>query len=203
LLEAQTSDEKSLRLLQTALRGAARGAKLTQSLLAFARKQHLEPATADLNSIIAEMKEMLRSSVGVSVDVQQSLAGGLWPVMIDVSQIESALLNIAINARDAMPQGGTLLIETANISAGSTDLPAEIAGRDCVLVSVRDTGTGMSPEVVEHAFERFFTTKEIGRGTGLGLSMVLGVVRQSGGAVRIYSRIREGTTVQIYLPRTA
>jgi PAS domain S-box-containing protein len=201
LLEARTSDEKSLRLLQTAQRGAARGAKLTQSLLAFARKQHLEPATADLNSIIAEMKEMLRSSVGASVDVRQSLAGGLWPVMIDVNQIESALLNIAINARDAMPQGGTLLIETANISAGSTDLPDELSGRDCVLVSMHDTGTGMSPEVIEHAFEPFFTTKEIGRGTGLGLSMVFGVVRQSGGTVRIHSRIREGTTVQIYLPR--
>ena len=201
LLEARTSDEKSLRLLQTAQRGAARGAKLTQSLLAFARKQHLELAAADLNSIIAEMSEMLRSSVGASVGVRQSLAGELWPVMIDVNQIESALLNIAINARDAMPQGGTLLIETANISAGSADLPEEMAGRDCVLVSVRDTGTGMSPEVVEHAFEPFFTTKEIGRGTGLGLSMVFGVVRQSGGAVRIHSRIREGTTVEIYLPR--
>ena len=201
LLEARTSDEKSLRLLQTAQRGAARGAKLTQSLLAFARKQHLELAAADLNSIIAEMGEMLRSSIGASVDVQQSLAGELWPVMIDVNQIESALLNIAINARDAMPQGGTLVIETANISAGSADLPEEMAGRDCVLVSVRDTGTGMSPEVVEHAFEPFFTTKEIGRGTGLGLSMVFGLVRQSGGAVRIHSRVREGTTVQIYLPR--
>jgi len=201
LLEARTSDMKSLRLLQTAQRGAARGAKLTQSLLAFARKQHLELAAADLNSIIAEMSEMLRSSVGASVGVRQSLAGELWPVMIDVNQIESALLNIAINARDAMPQGGTLLIETANISTGSADLPEELAGRDCVLVSVRDTGTGMSPEVVEHAFEPFFTTKEIGRGTGLGLSMVFGVVRQSGGAVRIHSRIREGTTVEIYLPR--
>src|SRR5215813_2432221 len=202
LLETRTLDEKSLRLLQTAQRGAARGAKLTQSLLAFARKQHLEPATADLNSIIAEMTEMLRSSVGASVDVRQSLAGELWPVMIDVNQIESALLNIAINARDAMPQGGTLLIKTVNIGAHSAELPDELSGRDCVLVSMHDTGTGMSPEVIEHAFEPFFTTKEIGRGTGLGLSMVFGVVRQSGGTVRIHSRIREGTTVQIYLPRS-
>jgi PAS domain S-box-containing protein len=201
LLEARTSDEKSLRLLHTAQRGASRGAKLTQSLLAFARKQHLELVLADLNSVIAEMSEMLRSSVGAPVDIRQSLATGLWPVMIDVNQIESALLNIAINARDAMPQGGTLLIETANIGAGSDELPDELAGCDCVLVSLRDTGTGMSPEVIGHAFEPFFTTKEIGRGTGLGLSMVFGVVRQSGGAVRIHSRIREGTTVQIYLPR--
>jgi CheY-like chemotaxis protein len=122
-------------------------------------------------------------------------------VLIDVNQIETALLNIAINARDAMPQGGTLLIETANIGAGSDELPDEMAGRDCVLISLRDTGTGMGPEVIKHAFEPFFTTKEIGRGTGLGLSMVFGVVRQSGGAVRIHSRIREGTAVQIYLPR--
>jgi len=201
LLEARTSDEKSLRLLHTAQRGASRGAKLTQSLLAFARKQHLELVQADLNSVIVEMSEMLRSSVGAPVDVRQSLASELWPVMIDVNQIESALLNIAINARDAMPQGGTLLIETTNVRAGNAELPDEMAGRDCVLVSMRDTGTGMSPEVIEHAFEPFFTTKEIGRGTGLGLSMVFGVVRQSGGVVRIHSRIRAGTTVQIYLPR--
>lgn len=201
LLEARTSEEKSLRLLHTAQRGASRGAKLTQSLLAFARKQHLELVLADLNSVIAEMSEMLHRSIGAPVDIRQSLASELWPVMIDVNQIESALLNIAINARDAMPQGGTLLIETANIGAGDAELPDDVAGRDCVLISLRDTGTGMSPEVIEHAFEPFFTTKEIGRGTGLGLSMVFGVVRQSGGAVRIHSRIREGTTVQIYLPR--
>ena len=118
------------------------------------------------------------------------------------SQIETALLNVALNARDAMPGGGVLLIETANIRAGDKELPDEVAGQDCVLVSLRDTGTGMSPEVIERAFEPFFTTKEIGKGTGLGLSMVFGVVRQSGGAVRIRSRLREGTTVQIYLPRT-
>ena len=202
LLEARTSDEKSLLLLHTAERGASRGAKLTQSLLAFARKQQLAPVSADLNSVITEMSEMLRSSVGAPIHIRLSLADGLWPVMIDVNQIESALLNIAINARDAMPQGGTLLIETANIGAGSDELPKELAGRDCVLVAMCDTGTGMSPEVVERAFEPFFTTKEIGRGTGLGLSMVFGIVRQSGGEVRIQSRIREGTTLQIYLPRT-
>jgi CheY-like chemotaxis protein len=111
------------------------------------------------------------------------------------------ILNIAINARDAMPSGGTLLIETANMPAGDNDMPQEVVGQDCVLVSMSDTGTGMSPEVIEHAFEPFFTTKEIGKGTGLGLSTVFGVVRQSGGAVRIRSRIGEGTTVRIYLPR--
>src|SRR6516164_7900224 len=201
LLEVRTSEEKSLRLLHTAQRGASRVAKLTQSLLAFARKQHLELVSADLNSVIAEMSEMLHRSIGASIDIRLSPASELWPVLIDVNQIESALLNIAINARDAMPQGGTLLIETANIYASSDQLPDEMAGRDCVLVSLRDTGTGMGPEVIEHAFEPFFTTKEIGRGTGLGLSMVFGVVRQSGGALRIHSRSREGTTVESYLPR--
>jgi signal transduction histidine kinase/ActR/RegA family two-component response regulator len=202
LLEPRVSDERSLRLLRTAQRGASRGAKLTESLLAFARKQRLDPVSADLNSIVVEMSEILRRSIGASVEVRHGLEKELWPVLIDVSQIETALLNIAINARDAMPGGGTLLIETANIRAGSEELPAEVAGQDCVLLALRDTGTGMSPEVIERAFEPFFTTKEIGKGTGLGLSMVFGVVRQSGGTVRIRSRLREGTTVQIYLPRT-
>ena len=201
LLEPRISDEGSLRLLRTAQRGALRGAKLTESLLAFARKQRLDPIPADLNSIIVDMSEMLGRSIGPSVEIRHLLASGLWPVLIDVSQIETALLNVALNARDAMPEGGILLIETANRAADS-DLPAEIAGTDCVLLTLRDTGTGMSSEVIDRAFEPFFTTKEVGKGTGLGLSMVFGVVRQSGGAVRIRSRLREGTTVEIYLPRT-
>ena len=201
LLEPRISDERSLRLLRTAQRGASRGAKLTESLLAFARKQRLDPVAADLNAIVVDMSEMLRRSVGVSVEIRHVLAIELWPVLIDVSQIETALLNVALNACDAMPGGGVLLIETANIHPGSDELPTEVTGQDCVRVSLRDTGTGMSPEVIERAFEPFFTTKEIGKGTGLGLSMVFGVVRQSGGAVRILSRLREGTTVQIYLPR--
>jgi len=201
LLEPRISDEGSLRLLRTAQRGALRGAKLTESLLAFARKQRLDPIPADLNSIIIDMSEMLGRSIGPSVEIRHLLASGLWPVLIDVSQIETALLNVALNARDAMPEGGILLIETANRAADS-DLPAEIAGTDCVLLTLRDTGTGMSSEVIDRAFEPFFTTKEVGKGTGLGLSMVFGVVRQSGGAVRIRSRLREGTTVEIYLPRT-
>ena len=202
LLEPYISDERGERLLRVAQRGASRGAKLTESLLAFARKQRLDPVSADLNSVIVEISEMLRRSIGASVEVTNVLASDLWPVLIDVSQIETALLNVALNARDAMPGGGVLIIETANIRAKNKELPAEVAGQDCILVSLRDTGTGMSPEVIERAFEPFFTTKEMGKGTGLGLSMVFGVVRQSGGAVRIRSRLREGTTVQIYLPRT-
>jgi signal transduction histidine kinase/CheY-like chemotaxis protein len=202
LLESCTTDERSVRLLRAAQRGASRGAELTASLLAFARKQRLDPVPADLNSVVVEISEMLRRSIGASVEVKNVLASDLWPVLIDVSQIETALLNVALNARDAMPGGGVLIIETANIRARDNELPVEVVGQDCVLVSLCDTGTGMSPEVIERAFEPFFTTKEIGKGTGLGLSMVFGVVRQSGGAVRIRSRLREGTTVQIYLPRT-
>jgi signal transduction histidine kinase/CheY-like chemotaxis protein len=202
LLESRIIDARSVRLLRAAQRGASRGAKLTESLLAFARKQRLDPVPADLNTVVVEISEMLRRSIGVSVEVKNVLASDLWPVLIDMSQIETALLNVALNARDAMPGGGVLVIETANIRAGDNELPVEVVGQDCVLVSLCDTGTGMSPEVIERAFEPFFTTKEIGKGTGLGLSMVFGVVRQSGGAVRIRSRLREGTTVQIYLPRT-
>jgi signal transduction histidine kinase/ActR/RegA family two-component response regulator len=201
MLEPRISDERSLRLLHTAQRGASQGAKLTESLLAFARKQRLNPIPADLNSIILEMTEMLRRSIGPTVEIRPALASALWPVLVDTGQIETALLNVALNARDAMAGGGMVLIETANIRARSEELPQEVAGQDCVLASVRDTGTGMSPEVLERAFEPFFTTKEVGKGTGLGLSMVFGVVRQSGGTVRIRSRLREGTTVQIYLPR--
>jgi PAS domain S-box-containing protein len=201
LLEGRISDEKSVRLLRSAQGAMARGARLTRSLLAFARKQRLEPVLADLNSVVVEVTDLLRRSIGPTVEVRYALSNAPWPTLIDTGQIETAILNIAINARDAMLSGGTLLIETANIPAGDHDMPEEVAGRDCVLISISDTGTGMSPEVIEHAFEPFFTTKEIGKGTGLGLSTVFGVVRQSGGTVRIRSRIGEGTTVQIYLPR--
>jgi len=200
MLEARISDERSLYLLRNVQSAISRGAILTTSLLAFARKQRLEPVLANLNSVILEMEEMWRRSLGPSVEIRHALASELWPVEIDVGQIETALLNIAINARDAMPGGGILLFETANVS---NPLPEEVVGRDCVLVSVHDTGTGMSPDVVERAFEPFFTTKEVGKGTGLGLSMVFGVVHQSGGAVRLRSELGRGTTVLIYLPRAA
>jgi len=200
MLEARISDERSLYLLRNVQSAISRGATLTTSLLAFARKQRLEPVLADLNSVILEMDDMLRRSLGPSVEIRHALASELWPVQIDVGQIETALLNIAINARDAMPGGGILLFETANVSECPLE---EVAGRECVLVSVHDTGTGMSLDVVERAFEPFFTTKEVGKGTGLGLSMVFGVVHQSGGAVRLRSELGRGTTVLIYVPRAA
>ena len=201
LMEPRISDDKSLRLLHTAQHSAAQGARLTEALLAFARQQRLNPIPADLNAIIGEMTEMLRPSLGPTIEIRHALAADLWPALVDTRQIETALLNVALNARDAMPGGGVVLIETANIDAASTELPKEVAGRDCVMALLRDTGTGMSPEVLGRVFEPFFTTKEVGKGTGLGLSMVFGVVKQSGGAVRIRSRLREGTSVQIYLPR--
>jgi len=200
MLDAHISDEKSLRLLRSAQTAMSRGASLTGSLLAFARKQRLEPVLADLNSVIVEMTEMLRRSIGPSIEIRHAFSADLWPVLIDIGQIETAFLNVAINARDAMPEGGTLLIKTANIS---DELPEEVVARECVLVSMGDTGTGMSTEVMERAFDPFFTTKEVGKGTGLGLSMVFGVVHQSGGAVRLRSRVGSGTTVLIHLPRAA
>jgi len=200
MLDARILDEKSLRLLRSARTAMSRGASLTGSLLAFARKQRLEPVLADLNSVIVEMTEMLRRSIGRSIEIRLAFSADLWPVLIDIGQLETALLNVAINARDAMPEGGTLLIKTANIS---DELPEEVVARECVLVSMGDTGTGMTTEVMERAFDPFFTTKEVGKGTGLGLSMVFGVVHQSGGAVRLRSRVGGGTTVLIYLPRAA
>ena len=201
LLEQRISDERSLRLLRTAQRGASQGAKLTDSLLAFARKQRLNPIPADLNSIIADMTEMLRPPwadpwKSGMLWLQRSVAG---PGRYEPDRDRAPQRRSQRARRDAGRRH--MLIETANIAADNEDLPKEVAACDCVLVSVRDTGSGMSPEVLDRVFEPFFTTKEVGKGTGLGLSMVFGVVRQSGGTVRILSRLREGTTVQIYLPR--
>jgi signal transduction histidine kinase len=203
LLEHRISDERGLHLLQNAQGAMSRGAKLTGSLLAYARKQHLEPVLADINSIVVDVTDLLRRTIGDTIEIRYTLANALWPTVIDTNQIETALLNVATNARDAMPSGGVLLVETANIPTGSDGFPEDAAGQDSVLVSMTDTGTGMSPEVIERAFDPFFTTKEVGKGTGLGLSTVFGVVRQSGGTVRIHSRVGEGTTVQIYLPRAS
>src|SRR5262249_15252778 len=143
LLEARIPDEKSLRLLRSAQVAMSRGAKLTGSLLAFARKQRLTPVLADLNSVVAEMTDLLRRSLGAAFEVRHALAPALCPTLIDISQTQTPLLNIAINARDAMPSGGVLVIATANIRAGDDDQPEEVADNDCVLVSITDTGTGM------------------------------------------------------------
>ncbi|WP_441235811.1 ATP-binding protein [Bradyrhizobium sp. 930_D9_N1_4] len=187
----------------TVAQGAARrAAALTHRLLAFSRRQTLDPRPIDLNRLVMGMEELVRRTVGPEIAVEVVTAGGLWPTLIDASQLENALLNLCINARDAMPKGGRITIETANRwldehAAGERDLtPGQY-----VSLCVTDTGTGMTPEVVERAFDPFFTTKPIGQGTGLGLSMVYGFVRQSGGQVRIYSEVNQGTTMCLYLPR--
>jgi len=201
--ESLHADKKSLELVEAALGGALRGAKLTHRLLAFARKQPLEPQVIDLNERLPTLVEMLRRTLGEQIRVELKLADGLWPTCADPSQVEDALLNLAINARDAMPQGGTLTIETGNgsLDADYAARNPEIAPGDYVLLSVTDTGTGMPPEVIAHAVEPFFTTKEQGKGTGLGLSMIYGFAKQSGGHLKIYSEVDHGTTVRLYLPR--
>ncbi|HLB79522.1 MAG TPA: PAS domain-containing protein [Dongiaceae bacterium] len=193
----------TLRLIDTGLRAAWRGSDLTQRLLAFARRQALNPEVTDLNELVPEMVDLLHRTLGAEIEIETALADELWPASVDRSQLENAVLNLAINARDAMPDGGKLAIETGNVvldeayARGQTDLtPGEY-----VRLAVSDTGFGMSPEVQQHAFEPFFTTKEVGRGSGLGLSMVYGFVKQSGGHVRIYSEPGHGTTVKLYLPR--
>jgi signal transduction histidine kinase/ActR/RegA family two-component response regulator len=189
--------------LDNAMEGAQRAASLTARLLAFSRLQALEPQPLDANKLVGGMSELLRRTLGETVIVETVVAGGLWRAFADAAQLESVMLNLAVNARDAMPSGGKLTIETAN-----TDLDeryarahAEVAPGQYVMISVTDTGTGMTPEVVERAFDPFYTTKGVGEGTGLGLSQVFGFVKQSCGHVKIYSEIGRGTTVKLYLPR--
>ncbi len=203
LLERRTRDAAASHYLQSARRAAERGAKLTEQLLAFARKQHLQPRAIDANRIVAGMGELLARTMGGTIELRTALDPQLWPALLDPTQVELMILNLAINARDAMPLGGTLTIATANVAAGMPGVPPEIGERDSVLLSVSDTGTGMSSEVLSRAFEPFFTTKEVGKGSGLGLSQVYGLMKQSGGALRIDSRLGEGTTVWLYLLRAA
>ncbi len=190
----------------TAAQGAAlRAASLTQRLLAFSRRQTLDPKPIDANRLIAGMEDLIRRSVGPAVTIEVVGAGGLWLTLADPSQLENALLNLCINGRDAMaPDGGRLTIETANRwlddrAAKERDL----APGQYVSLCVTDTGSGMEPAVIERAFDPFFTTKPLGQGTGLGLSMIYGFARQSGGQIRIYSELGKGTTMCLYLPRYA
>ncbi len=191
------------RMLLVIRQAAEHGAELTRRLLAFSRKQTLAPALTDINRLVSGMSELLRRTLGEAVKIETVMAGGLWPAFVDANQVESALLNLAVNARDAMPQGGTLTIESGNafLDADYARMHGEVAPGPYVFVAVSDTGTGMSREVLERAFEPFYTTKEIGRGTGLGLSQIYGFVRQSGGHVELYSEAGRGTTVKMYFPR--
>jgi signal transduction histidine kinase len=183
---------------QAALRGAA----LTHRLLAFARQQALRPAKIDVNALVGGMEGLLRRTLGENIDIVVSLADDLAPVMADAAQVENALLNLVINSRDAMPDGGTLTIETANatLDADYAQREGDLKPGNYAVLAVTDTGTGMSPEVQRRVFEPFFTTKEVGKGSGLGLSMVFGFAKQSGGHVKIYSEVGVGTTIKLYLP---
>jgi PAS domain S-box-containing protein len=191
------------RVIGNAMRGAQRAATLTQRLLAFSRRQPLNPRPLDVNKFIAGAVDFLQRSLGETVNVEAVGSGGLWHVEVDTNQLEASLLNLAINARDAMPEGGKLTIETSNAFLDQDYCRGnpEVQPGQYVLISVTDNGTGMTRDVVERAFEPFFTTKIVGQGTGLGLSQVYGFVKQSGGHVKIYSELGEGTTVKIYLPR--
>jgi signal transduction histidine kinase len=204
---AQPNDPRSARLHRArdmAAQAAQRAATLTSRLLAFARRQPLEPRAIDVNRMVAGLADLMRSTLGEAVQVETVLGAGTWLTRADVGQLESALLNLAVNARDAMPDGGRLTIETANAALDDAYVAAQsetVAAGQYVMLAVTDTGVGMDKRTLEHAVEPFFTTKEVGKGTGLGLSQVYGFVRQSAGHVRIYSEPGEGTTVRLYLPR--
>lgn len=191
------------RSADNAMRGARRAESLTQRLLAFSRQQPLEPKSIDVGRLVSGMSDLLRRTLGEQVSVETVLAGGLWRAMADPNQLEIAVLNLAVNARDAMPKGGKLTIETANAHLDDRYAAAqvEVLPGQYVMLAVTDNGVGMPPDVRMKAFDPFFTTKDVGHGTGLGLSQIYGFVKQSRGHVKIYSEVGEGTTVKIYLPR--
>ena len=195
--------ERAERRVTNALAGVSRGAKLANQLLAFGRRQALEPKVVNIGRFVSGMDDMLRRSLGESIEVETVVSGGLWNTLIDPTQVENALLNLAINARDAMDGQGKLTIELGNayLDDAYARGHAEVAAGQYVMLAVTDTGTGMSPEIIGQVFEPFFSTKPEGKGTGLGLSMVYGFVKQSGGHVKIYSEVGLGTTVKLYLPR--
>ncbi len=182
---------------------AERGASLTKHLLAFARKQPLQPREIDVNSLVLEAAKLLHPTLGEHVEIKPLLADDAWTALVDPSQLTTAVLNLALNARDAMPHGGKLALETSNVylDENYASMHNEVTPGNYVMVAVSDTGTGIPAALLERAFDPFFTTKEVGKGTGLGLSMVFGFVKQSGGHIKIYSEEGHGTSVKMYLPR--
>ena len=199
----QPTDPKIREPIELAMRGAEQSAEMTQRLLAFSRQQPLDPQSIEANRLVRGMSNLLHRTLGENIAIETVLGAGLWTLSSDVNQLENALLNLAINARDAMPKGGKLTIETENayLDEAYASAQTDITPGQYVMIAVTDTGVGMSQEVAAKAFEPFFTTKGPGVGTGLGLSQVYGFVKQSGGHVKIYSEVGEGTTVKLYLPR--
>ncbi|MBV8612561.1 MAG: response regulator [Acetobacteraceae bacterium] len=191
--------------IANALRGAQRAAALTQRLLAFSRRQPLNPTILDLNKYLPGVGDFLQRSLGETIEIEVIGAPQLWPIEVDVAQLETSLVNVAVNARDAMPNGGKLTVEAVNQTLDHDYRRAnpEVTPGQYALICVSDTGHGMTPDVLGRAFEPFYTTKEIGQGTGLGLSQVYGFVKQSGGHLKIYSEARHGTTVKLYFPRAS
>jgi PAS domain S-box-containing protein len=192
-----------IRSADNAMKGARRAETLTQRLLAFSRQQPLEPKPIDLGRLVTGMSDLLRRTLGEQITIETALGGGLWPALADPHQLELAILNLAVNARDAMQNGGKLTLETGNVhlDAKYASTQSEVLPGQYVMLAVTDNGCGMPPDVKAKAFDPFFTTKDVGHGTGLGLSQVYGFVKQSRGHVKIYSEVGEGTTVKIYLPR--
>ena len=190
-------------IVDDVIAAASRGAELVRRLLAFARMQHLEPESVDLKARLESIFGLLRRILGGNIAVRIKPSRHLWPAIVDPTQVDDAIVNLAINARDAMPNGGTLTIETQNVTLDEeyAESHVEVMPGDYVMLAVSDTGTGMPPEVVARAFEPFFTTKQEGQGTGLGLSQVFGWIKQSGGHIKIYSEVGHGTTIKLYLPR--
>jgi nitrogen-specific signal transduction histidine kinase len=197
LQRAVDGNEKALRRVALAMEGAQRCADLTHRLLAFSRRQPLQAITIDVKDLMPGLLELMRRTLGERINVQLEAEGEIWPITVDRAQLEAALLNLAVNARDAMSEGGDLRVKLENRVLEGANPPVGPA----VIISVTDTGEGMSPEIMERVFEPFFTTKESGKGTGLGLSMVYGFVQQSGGRVEIDSAPGQGTTIHLFLPR--
>ncbi len=203
-LKKRTEDPAILKRLTMMGEASRRGAQLTAQMLAFSRRQKLEPQAVDLNDTVRSMGDLLQSTLGGSVRIlEPDLADGLWPAMIDPTQIELVILNLAINARDAMEVGGTLQIATANVTMPPPSRPEQPPAGQHVMVAVSDTGSGITDEVLAKVFEPFFTTKAVGKGSGLGLSQVYGLAKQSGGGVTIDTSVGEGTTIRIFLPRAS
>jgi signal transduction histidine kinase/ActR/RegA family two-component response regulator len=202
LIESRLVDEKVRKMVQAASRAALRGAQLNEQMLAFSRKQHLAPRPVDLNTLVRDMSDLMQRTLGGTVRVATALAPELWPALVDPTQIEMVILNLAINARDALPAGGTVRIATRNVTMRKAGKGGALRPGDYVCIAVSDDGIGMPDAVIARACEPFFTTKQPGKGSGLGLSQVYGVARQSGGDILIDSAEGRGTTIEVYLPRS-